>query len=1560
MKTYKLITHTRGCNKSYDADLVLNPQDHPTAKVGDVVEIYAPDDENGTHLLLQITELNEQNKTGRNVISIESCIAVAFKMKPYTHVVMRIVNPADVALDSIEITFKDQYMGRSEMWRLKTYLTNTCVYVNKKIDYNDMQIRCQVYEMWSQGERVASGVITDDTKIVFRSSTSMVYLFLQMSSEMWDFDIHGDLYFEKAVNGFLTELFQKWKKLGCNHEVTIVLFSRTFYAAKNLDEFPAHMRDCLQQDYKGRYYEDFYRVAIQNERNDDWCTVLAQLRKLFTSYQATVLRYHERQNMRIPLATNSTATQGNFLEVLNISLNTFEKHYLDRTFDRTGQLSVVITPGVGVFSVDRELTNITKQRIIDNGVGSDLVCVGEQPLHAVPLLKFHNKDTTLTSADDYSLPHWINLSFYSTNKKIAYSNFIPRIKLPILSFDDDPDVEESERNFLSCNQSEYIHNSLFDYDAYDEQIFQPLPAQSTCSLQRVVRAKKTSVPSFETYAYRNNDWENLTPTKIPSLRRKMSDPDIHHGTSGMLATLSDATNLSESLASEKNARRTIVSIAPIVRPGRALINPFDPSHVTIKLTSNRRRWTHIFPKGPTGVLIQQHHYQAVPAKTVPAINYSRHLQHSNSTNNNTNNNNENNEFNSSAGDQFDQMSTHSMISLTRSFTSQNFAIGDDKSDFFKKRHNSLLNATPAANVPNLTATQAKSYLWGATGEQEWTPAITTGKHTTMKPIVESDHNNFGSSPLEATTEAVGKGKIIIGVDWKSLSIPACLPITTDYFPDKRSLHNDYVISAYTLLPDDVNQDYATSRAVYRKPLSTEEVCKEIVSQRLAQGFQLIVVEEKPTTASSSNACSASGPGVGSGATTTNNQSTSAVLPVKPPCESNKEFLLSIGRIFHKISFSGSVITVTGYRPRHPYPPINVDYRYRFHAPQHETYEISGVNFTTEKLENFSWNHMDLYICTRGDVDYPLMESLKYWRFRMYLLPRDSMVNKIVSFGCQRCDIFTEAVVDNTREQIEDFVRLIETVSKLKRQNGRKARDSPTTHSLTKRRHSTSNLSRPLNQGEPFRERVGSNRLPGKRPSIDVRPKLDASRISRILPSQDAATAAAATATAVAPRDDQDDGFPMDIKFSASATLAEMFEAMKHPVNGVGFFTQTQSLPSCTFISYDALIWLRSRVTNGRHPLELLEAMRKERMICHASGDWNQPVVPGFVFYYVVQQDKNAKDYAPPLNEYSAFVNEWLEIELQGCGFLWHDEPAPTKVPNFLRDTPAPQSWTEYCMNKRVCRKSHLEIDVNQKSDRMEWGHVKHHTVMQPGFAFELVVEWVTSSGPIVSDLISGWMRKANQCGFQLVSVPADPMAEPFTEKSDPLRGPIFIPLCVTFLPDGAALFDEFPENSRSDRMLFLQETILARFGFMPCVLEEKFTLNKDMPKEYQYVHCTGNMFALIRCASKNYQVESPSRQEANFTRCVYGHTNNTNVPKKVGFLWAWNHMIPNKKWKALTINNSADGELFQLRMLKDFREFCSNSDQRLAKFWTDSQELKRKCLKFEYNNNNNSDDAKIV
>ena len=48
---------------------------------------------------------------------------------------------------------------------------------------------------------------------------------------------------------------------------------------------------------------------------------------------------------------------------------------------------MIITPGPGVFEVDKQLMSITKHRTIDIGCAADLICMGEQPLHVVPLFK---------------------------------------------------------------------------------------------------------------------------------------------------------------------------------------------------------------------------------------------------------------------------------------------------------------------------------------------------------------------------------------------------------------------------------------------------------------------------------------------------------------------------------------------------------------------------------------------------------------------------------------------------------------------------------------------------------------------------------------------------------------------------------------------------------------------------------------------------------------------------------------------------------------------------------------------------------------------------------------------------------------------------------------------------------------------------------------------------------------------------------------------------------------------------------------------------------------------
>jgi hypothetical protein len=220
------------------------------------------------------------------------------------------------------------------------------------------------------------------------------------------------------------------------HDVTIALYSRIFYDASSMDEFPASLRAEIKQDTQKpgtpRFYEDFFRIVYQNERYEDWTPTLIILKRLIKDYRDYILNYHKRHLSSIDDTSNmpecvlSSAAEGNFLETLNLSSSVFERHYIDRPFDRTGMMSLVITPGNGIFEVSRELARITRERVIDNGIGSDLVCLGEQPLHAVPLFKYGH-------AESYSIPNWINLSFYKSSEIIRFCNstFLPSSKIRV-------------------------------------------------------------------------------------------------------------------------------------------------------------------------------------------------------------------------------------------------------------------------------------------------------------------------------------------------------------------------------------------------------------------------------------------------------------------------------------------------------------------------------------------------------------------------------------------------------------------------------------------------------------------------------------------------------------------------------------------------------------------------------------------------------------------------------------------------------------------------------------------------------------------------------------------------------------------------------------------------------------------------------------------------------------------------------------------------------------------------------------------------------------------------
>ena len=311
------------------------------------------------------------------------------------------------------------------MWRLATnQLSDMCVYRGKKIYFVD-SIKAQVRNIYVRGQKVQSAYFSPRTKPIFRSESARYAIFIQMSREMWHFDAEssGEVVLNKLINGFLPELFKRWRKINAHHLVNIVLFTRVVYEQGGA-RIPTEKEDL---GLEGRSYKDFFRVVVSNMASTDWAVILHQLKKEFSVFLRDVLiqpvHHSPPDTPRIapyslptqmsptnisdtsqppekmqwkPRPTHiiagrpSDAIHGNILEAINLATSQFSRDFMDRDLARTGVSVVIITPGTGHFEVDYENLRMTTENLLSNGIGIDLVCLAKMPLHSVPLFKYQS------------------------------------------------------------------------------------------------------------------------------------------------------------------------------------------------------------------------------------------------------------------------------------------------------------------------------------------------------------------------------------------------------------------------------------------------------------------------------------------------------------------------------------------------------------------------------------------------------------------------------------------------------------------------------------------------------------------------------------------------------------------------------------------------------------------------------------------------------------------------------------------------------------------------------------------------------------------------------------------------------------------------------------------------------------------------------------------------------------------------------------------------------------------------------------------------------------------
>ncbi|KAG7394765.1 GATOR complex protein depdc5 [Phytophthora boehmeriae] len=688
-------------------EIVLNPESFPQLKElvwkDYVVEVFHPDvsaelregsaslaqGSPQNHLLLEIPESSAAPLKGKMQVSVLKDTAAMFQLAPFKDVTVRFLPKAQVEVDFVEVSLKDQFMSRRDLMYLKDSMVGSALYVEKTIRVQGT--RWQVLDIRAGGEKVRSGVVSTNTKFTFRSRTSRIMWLVQISPEMWDMANSGKLYLEIFLD-VVRNVLNKWMKHSVSHSLTILFYSRCYYPEMDKDQetsshhhftakrrqsravederessFPYERSDCFSVgvDEDGRHYQDFYKLVVFDNQITDVQPLLVKLKEemnafplacgwrspadfYVSSFSPEAERIVDELSPRSGVPSN--ARDGNLLEAVNLVLNIFEKHHIDRDLSRSGQSVVLITPGNGIFSVNKRLSEITEQRMMDHGIGIDLISLASRPLHKCPLFLFKQSDISemkLPSRKEGNLGAEVclcNNNQYASKAESSLSDDdrdIPSCTVPSASGSIYDDVILAGLNSdLVRGRAASMNKLLQEYEKYDDDVFgfAPLPtrfAQKLSDSDMSTRACPSTPPlrpgmpylnsmvkkRVGTYGFHSgsagngneNGSNNSGGTRWRHFEQREPSPlnvDMPEYRGSLEATVGslDEDKPRVTSSSYQNPHQlegsgpshTPFTTSPVLRPvetGRQEDIFHSQAFILKQLTSNQRRWSQVRPSG---------------------------------------------------------------------------------------------------------------------------------------------------------------------------------------------------------------------------------------------------------------------------------------------------------------------------------------------------------------------------------------------------------------------------------------------------------------------------------------------------------------------------------------------------------------------------------------------------------------------------------------------------------------------------------------------------------------------------------------------------------------------------------------------------------------------------------------------------------------------------------------------------------------------------------------------------------------------------------------------------
>ncbi|KAJ3761129.1 hypothetical protein EV360DRAFT_93195 [Lentinula raphanica] len=1401
--------------------VILNPIYWPGVAEGDLLSVVASR-ETAAEAFIFVVPKDDSTLKPQLQISVSQPIAEAFSVRNNSEVIVTKVDKHKYAAEFVELSFQDQYLGRNDMWRMGKHLVNQCIYTEQEISFIG-SIAAKIKDIYIGGQKVPAALVTPQTKIIYRSLSAKVTIFIQVCRELWEFAGDGERYNEKVVHSFLPALFAKWKEAGTNHTVTIVLISRVYYDANEIE----YAAGPLRRDERGNWYKDFYKVITDLEVIQDWKPTLVSLKNSFWDFQRDILLTHHYHRASLDASAGgrveqvrlvgrlSYAHDGPILEALNLNLYPSETHYIDRSLVLTGATTILITPGTGYFRVSKQLLRLTTNRMLDQGFGLDLISLTKAPLHQSPIFSFEGnepgargeRDTAfgvrasdpLWGGDDepngekqtlWWEPFWVSMSFWDEQVDLPFrqDRFVARAKMheiQMLGLLEHDVLATIDVPFLSGHgePGDTQPNALptkAEAEAFDLDIF-ALKAESkslAAAKRPVIEADSKdslkSLPQSSTSTLINTIEES--PIEIarvlpdnhtsPNPGRKLLHPSSPHSVSSRRSIRSTTSSIRRAQLEDTSPSRS--SLASKLTPSWIFKSfrsgPVEPQISTESASASVTSLSSGNPmSSPSTAALNASVSSPLNRATKPPLPPPTKVTAAQAT---------------TSGSVATAIPMAIKRTTSRSGTSRLFE--EDARNGLRRR--SPMNTSPREEQ---TFGKRRSVI-GSLTTGPFSSSSSSSPGTRSNPSQPQASLSYSQASLAARWQHTYPVPLTKhDIKWGSIVTPFCLPLTVEYFPSSTELETSYDVFSYDFVVDPPEMRSFLVLPPSDKKGSSEErrrawalvVMRGMAAVRLAQGFQFVIQQPQRSSGKKESAA------IPFGRTQSFLNADEEMIP-KPMGAAEvlqntyDPVYLSMSNEIHRISYTGEAIQVRRYVRRMPstqpfeyqcliWPKLGVGYT------EHKTV------FRPHGLEDYGWNRLDMLV---AGYEHHFNESLRYWRTRFIIIPTSEPPSlKTGPSG--------EALNDE-EARILGIDKLAESFTKLRWQ------------SLEEKE-----------KGEPSYPPIRF--LPTTlSPAMSV---LDEALMSQL----DSIHAAG----------------PLRKKMKSEREIADMSlsaiaKAMREEGGVLIKHNQWhKSQYPDSFTGFDFVSWLVREfkdVSSRAQGADWGAKLQEQGLFEHVRGHHN--FLDGHYFYRLKGE-----------YQISSTPRKWFRTRTEDVTPRGHYPGNSTRA---LNSSPRRNKKRLILSQTMV-----IDVDPNKLSDQSETVLLHHDLIHNPGTVFHFEIQWIGTTPRFIEDQLRQWSRTIEKYGLRLVEAYVAQIADIRIRNAFQSCFPIRLAVAPPILAD---IPDRLTEGSPSRR--YFEYALLRKFDFIVDVeAADLYPENVDIIYSYrrspfkysQFVHRTGVAFVQV-------------------------------------------------------------------------------------------------------------------